>query len=198
MSDFYPSDYDETLAKNTASGGYMKWKQGDNRFRILSKPIIGSVLWVTGEDGKPTPLRFRIDEPVPAEKIEKQAPKFFNTFIVFNYQTNDVEILEITQKGILTSLRKLTKDDDWGDPRAYDIVVEREGESLETSYETRPKPKTPVSSEIKDIYKEKKIDLEKLFSGEDPFGGEKAETGGKESPTEQKMDQDVDPNDIPF
>lgn len=181
---FYPDNYDETLAKNTGGGGYMKFKPGDNRFRILSKPLIGSVLWIT-EDGSRKPLRFRATESIPTEQVQDSLPKFFNTFVVYNYQTQEIEILEITQKGILSTLRSLDKDEDWGDLRTYDLVVKRQGEDLQTSYEVVPKPKAKLTEEIKNKYQDKKINLEALFDGADPFN------------TEPPM-QDVDIDSIPF
>ena len=56
MSDFLPSDY-----KIPTTSKYMKFKQGENRFRILTSPIIGWEYWVNTEKGR-KPVRKRSEE----------------------------------------------------------------------------------------------------------------------------------------
>ena len=88
---------------------------------------------------------------------------------VWNYKAKRVQILEITQKGIQRTLRSLAKDEDWGSPLGYNISVVRTGEGLQTEYETIPAPPSELSDEIKNAHAAMKINLEALFSGEDPY-----------------------------
>ena len=122
-----------------ANSGYMKFKQGDNRFRVLSSAIVGWESWID-EGGKRKPLRWKMDVRKSVEEIGDD-PKHFWAFVVWNYDAEKVQVLELTQKGIMATIKNLTQDEDWGDPKEYDIVVNREGEGLETQYQVTPKPK---------------------------------------------------------
>jgi len=167
---FLPKDYNIP----DASTGYMKFKLGENRFRVLSSAIVGFESWID-EEGKRKPLRWRMGVDMPVEKIGDD-PKHFWAFVVFNYKDEKVQILEITQKGIMKSIKALTNDEDWGDPKDYDIVVTREGEGLETEYQVQPKPKKELDKGILQFYKDLSINLDNLFEGLDPFKAEITES----------------------
>ena len=47
-------------------------------------------------------------------------------------------VLELTQAKLRTEIVTLAKDEDWGDPRKYDLKIVRNGEGLETSYAMTP------------------------------------------------------------
>lgn|SRR3990167_4240755 len=164
MNNFLPEKYEIP----DASTGYMKFKLGENRFRVLSSAIIGWESWVDDEDGKRKPRRWKMGEDIKVEDIGDE-PKHFWAFVVWNYATEKVQILEVTQKGIMKSIKALASDEDWGNPSEYDIVVTREGEGLETEYQLSPKPKKPLDEGIKAFYKDLNINLDALFSGGDPF-----------------------------
>lgn len=167
MSDFLPDDYDVPAGE----GGYMKFEIGENRFRILDKPILGHEYWNEDEEGNRRPVRFRLGEKIPVNELdEPEKGKHFWAMPVWNYAQERVQILEITQKGIQRTITALSKDNEWGSPLKYDILVVRKGEGLKTEYETIPSPPKPVKDEIKEAYEEANINLEALFEGEDPFG----------------------------
>ena len=151
-----------------ASTGYMKFKIGENRFRVLSSAILGWESWLKDDEGNRKPRRWRMGEDIKVEDVGDD-PKHFWAFCVWNYATEKVQILEITQKGIMKSIKALTSDDDWGDPKDYDIVVTREGEGLDTEYQVNPKPKKELDKGITQFYKDLNINLEALFEGKDPF-----------------------------
>ena len=77
----------------------------------------------------------------------------------------------------------------WGSPTEYDMTVSKSGEGLETRYEVMANPKEELQKEIQDEYGSKKINLEALFTGGNPFG-EGDETGEVEDTTEPKMSID--------
>lgn len=163
MNDFLPEKYEMP----DASSGYFKFKLGENRFRVLSSAIVGYESWVE-EDGKRKPLRWKMGTSMPADKIGDD-PKHFWAFVVWNYKEEKVQILEVTQKGIMKAIQALTRDDDWGSPKDYDIVVTREGEGLETEYQIQPKPKKDIDEDILNFYNKININLDALFDGADPF-----------------------------
>jgi hypothetical protein len=157
---FLPTNYEQPRT----GGNYMKFQKGENKFRILSKPILGFEDW---KDNKP--LRFRMDSK-PLKPIDpKKSIKHFWAMIVWNYQDSQIQILEITQSTIQSAIRNLAADEDWGSPFNYDIKVTRKGEGMETEYSVIASPKKPVTDEIKEALLNKPVNLEALFEGEDPF-----------------------------
>lgn len=168
MSDFLPKDYE--LPESASR--YMKFKQGDNKFRILASPIVGREGW---KDKKP--VRKQVDAPWVTSEVDKpEEIKHFWAMPVFDYATNSVVILEITQKTVLKAIKSLAEDEDWGSPLNYDLLVTRTGEEMETRYEVKPKPAKPVTEDIVKAWKEVQeagFDINKLFTNEDPFTNEK-------------------------
>ena len=163
---FLPNDYEVPVK----SGNYMRFQEGENRFRILSSPIIGWEAWEEKGDGTRKPIRRPMDKPFNIEDIEKpEEVKHFWAMPVYNYQEERVQILEITQKGLQKSIRALAKDEDWGSPTEYDLVVTREGKELDTKYTLNPKPAKKIDSGILKLYEDMRIDLTALYRGEDPF-----------------------------
>lgn len=148
-------------------GGYMKFKQGNNAFRILSKPII----WWEYFNKDNKPQRFEMDKKPekPTDIKEDGKVKHFWAFVVYNYQTNWVEILEITQTGIMKAMKEFIDNAKRGDPAEYDFIVKREWEGLETEYTVSVNPKESISKDVEEAYKTMSVNLDALFDGEDPF-----------------------------
>lgn len=160
--DFLPQDYEAPKS----SSFYMKLNEGENRFRIMSRPILG---WEDWQDKKP--VRYRMDDK-PAKSFDPKKPvKHFWTFIVFNYREEQIQILQITQATIRKSLEALCKDRDWGSPFAYDIKIMKTGEGVDTEYSVNPVPHKPVDEYLVQCFKDRPINLEALFIGADPFDG---------------------------
>ena len=141
---FLPEDY----IRPDKSKQFMKLKEGENRFRIISRALLGWVMF--GEDG-PTRKPFMdnfTDEEIKELKPKKndngtiQHPKHFWVMFVWNYDTKSIKVLEITQAGIQKEMETYLKDEDFGsDPTKYDFVITREGTTKEnTQYSTRAKP----------------------------------------------------------
>lgn len=169
--DFLPDDYEVP----SAEGGYMKFEQGDNKFRILASPILGWEYWNEDKEGNRKPVRFRMDEKIDISELdEPEGGKHFWAMPVWNFKTKRVQILEITQKGIQKKLRALTRDKEWGTPLGYNITVIREGDNMmNTEYEVIPSPHSKAPVEAVKQLEEMNLNLEALFDGEDPFGGKK-------------------------
>ena len=162
-TDFLPSGYEPPKGESR----YFKFQKGTNKFRILSRPIIG---WEDWEDKKP--LRFKNDEK-PEKPIDPSRPiKHFWAMIVWDDDAECIKILEITQVTIMQSITALINDPEWGSPFNYDIKVTKQGEKLETKYDVIASLPSELSEEIKEAYKETPINLEALYDGEDPFDTE--------------------------
>jgi hypothetical protein len=166
-NDFFPEGYQIP----TSDTNYMKFQDGDNVFRILSDAIVGYEYWnnenkpVRNKDYPQSTPDIRVNDDGQMEKI-----KHFWAFAVYNYTDKKVQILEITQRTVMTAINNLVMDEDWGNPKEYDIRVNKTGKDLETRYSVSPKPKKPVSPDVLAEYEEKTINLEALYTGDDPFG----------------------------
>lgn len=159
MSDFLPQSYEVPQS----AGGYMKFQQGENKFRILSKPIIG---WLDWKDK--VPHRFGYKNK-PEKPMSDQPIKHFWAMIVFDYSDKTVKILEITQSTIQKAISDLSANEDWGSPHAYDLKVTKKGQEKQTEYAVMPSPKKDLSEDVKKAALDKPINLEALYKNADPF-----------------------------
>lgn len=167
--------------KVPSSSGYMKFQEGENRFRILGSfldktAIRGVEYWVTDSEGNRKPKRLVEGTPVPVEELEEnpqtgeiEVPKYFWAFPVFNYADKKIQILEISQKTIINAVRNLAGNAKWGNPIEYDIVVVRSKENGKTTYSVTPDPKEKVAEEIINALSATPIRIEALFEGVDPY-----------------------------
>lgn len=152
-----------------AVGDYMRLEDGANKFRVLSPLVTGYEYWNT--ENKPVRLREMPGTPPADCRIEDKGGKkikHFWAFVVWNYAVAKVQILELTQSSIQTSILDLVENTDWGTPTEYDITVTRKGQKLDTEYTVHPSPHKPIPADAVEAFKATKIDLDKLFDGGDP------------------------------
>lgn len=158
MSEFLPEGYEAPQG----GSAYTKIQDGENKIRILSKPVLGWLGW----ENK-VAHRFRMNQK-PEKKFD-QPLKHFWAFLVWNYNENAIQIMEITQATIQRSIADLSKNEDWGPPFEYDIKIFRKGKDLSTEYSVMPSPKKPITDEIKKAGLDRPAYLEALFDGGDPW-----------------------------
>jgi hypothetical protein len=159
---FLPPSYE---APKPTSQLYLRLQDGENRIRILSRPIFGWEDWSI--DRKP--IRYEMANK-PAKPVDSSKPmKHFWAFIVWNVIEEQIQIMQITQATIRSSLESLSKDSDWGSPYEYDVKIIKKGEKMDTEYTVNPAPHKPVSQEILKAFAERPIQLEALFLNLDPF-----------------------------
>lgn len=162
MDKFLPDNYEVPQAPSN----YMRFQDGINRFRILGSAVTGFEYFTT--ENKPVRSKESF-ESTPDIKKEGKVKAFW-AFPVWNYQTENIQILELTQKTIMNAVKSLVDNPKWGSPFQYDIAVTKTGESLDTEYQTQAEPPLgEPSEEIKNAFMEKPINLESLFVGNDPF-----------------------------
>lgn len=155
---------DENYEAPQLGGNYAKLHDGSNKFRILAKPVLG---WVGWDNGKPQRFIFKNK---PERTFDQGKPaRHFWALIVYNYNEQAVQILEITQQMIQKAIQDLSKSDDWGNPYEYDIIITKTGKEKNTKYTVQPSKPKPLTDEVKKSALDKPINLEALFSGSDPF-----------------------------
>jgi len=157
---FLPDDYEAPK-----TGNYMRFVEGENKFRILSKPILGWLDW--SADKKP--IRYIYSPKAPKSQVESRPCKHFWAFVVYNYGEGKIQVLEIAQATIRNDLEKISNDADWGAPFFYDIKVIKTGQDTKTKYTVTPLPHKPLSSQIKLAFEETPCCLEALFENGNPF-----------------------------
>ncbi len=157
---FLPENYESPKQ----SGQYMKLADGDNRIRILTRPVMG---WEDWQDK--SPVRFAFDNK-PLKSIDPKKPiRHFWAFVVYNYNEQKIQILNITQATIRRGIETLCRDTDWGDPYMYDIKIHKSGEGKDTEYSVNPVPHKPIEQFIIDLFNENPCNLDALYVNEDPF-----------------------------
>lgn len=166
-----------TLPEVASSGSYMKLRQGKNKIRILQDPIAGWIYWSAAnrpvrmkEAPAEVPADIRRDDDGKAERI-----KHFWAMVVWNYASECVCILEITQATIQKHILALAQSD-WGSPLDYDLEITRTGEKLETEYTVLNLPPKPTPAAAAKSLEERPINLMALFDGGDPFASNVWET----------------------
>ena len=186
---FLPDSYEAPAGSNK----YMKFKDGNNEFRVLGNSIVGMELWINKK-----PVRHLMSQPFTRDELEQadtnddgsvRRPKHFWAFPVIDMVDSTVKVLEVTQKSVQDALRVYVEDSDWGDPKEYNVLVKRGGSGLETSYNVIAKPKKELSPDEKvswEDVKKKGFDVKELFTSGDPF-----------SPVTKKSDE-INIDDIPF
>ena len=163
--EFFPGgeDYKIPVTKDYLN----KFEQGETTFRILSKAVIGYVYF--NKDNKPIRQKENF-ESVPEDIKKDGSVKHFWACVVWNYTAERIQILEISQKSIMTAMKVLIDNPKWGSPQKYDISVIRKGTTMnDTEYAVMPNPATELTEVIKTAYAARPVNLEALFEGEDPF-----------------------------
>jgi hypothetical protein len=174
MSEFLPKNY-----KVPTSSQFMKLTDGDNKIRILANPVIGWVGWHKDENGKERPFRRAgvkkniEDAEVLVDKFGKPKVNHFWAFPVWNYKDAQVQVLEVTQKGIQKEIENYYMIEEWGNPvNNYDIVIKKIKEGDRTKYTVAPLPHKANTEEINQAFADSKIDLSKLFDGKYPMASD--------------------------
>lgn len=172
---FLPEGY-ELPKSNSGNGHYLKLQQGDNKIRILSNPIVGYVYWSKEDkpirlgnapDFTPFDLRTTLTKWGKPESV-----KHFWALHVYDFVANRVAILEITQSVIQEGIIKLLQDDDWGDPRNYNIKISKTGQGTDTKYAVIPTLPSPMSPDVSAAIASTPVNLNALFCGSDPFSND--------------------------
>lgn len=160
---FIPEGYEPPKG----GGGFTKLEDGDNRFRILSSPLM---IWLIWTDGKPSRVKFDPNNKPAKGQGQKDSVKHAWNLIVWNYKTEQIEIFELDKQEIISGLATHAKDSDWGHPKNYDIVINKKGTGLDTEYKLVCKPHSPVAQNVVDSFVDTPIDLNQLLvEGGNPF-----------------------------
>lgn len=87
--------------------------------------------------------------------------------LVLERETGQVKVFERGIK-VFRAIASLAKNSIWGDPRGYDVIIEKVGQGKQTSYNVIPQTKKPLTpSELQEVAKQVKekglSDLKDIF-----------------------------------
>ena len=186
----------QATAQGSGSGGYLSLSKLENkssvRIHLLGdEPLDFYQVWGESADGSQIkPFRF-VDDPSPSDieaemgefvrrqNYEKTGPDpvvYSMAFFVFNHEQGEVQLLQLTQKGLIRELDQLLSMEDYQDTDQWDFVISKDTSGPPSSwYSLRPAPIKKGSQEaINEAWSEaqsKGYDLQQLLTGGNPFGG---------------------------
>lgn len=125
-------------AKTSGNNDFINLVEGENRFRIITKPYQFVVHWIKDPSGANKKLKCSIKSCPICQKMDVKAQYRWYVGVIAR-KGDKTGILEISSQ-IMTGIKGLVADDDWGDPNEYDIVVTRGPKGTNPLYTTTPKP----------------------------------------------------------
>lgn len=164
MADTQPRLPEDYTPAQASGSNYTRLKDWDTKIRILTSPIIWFEYFTVDNKPKRSKTMFASTSDIK----ENGKVKEFRAFVVWNYNEEKTQIMEITQNTIKDQIFALARDEDFGDPKMYDIKINRSGKDLETKYQVKALGKTEFTNK-EAMESIKQINLEALFDWEDPF-----------------------------
>ena len=213
MGDYFPTEELKTKSQylNIKNDGQYQMRfmgcKGDDQLFTDGYESWEDYVKDNGEQGKrPHRMKKAEGERLPKDFIDLDRngePQYFWSVVV--WYEGEIVVYTIKQKTIMHKIILLTEDEeDFGDPRGYDIVVTRYKESGNIKYDVRAKPRKPATQEMLDAVKEAQIDLQALFIKDEngitslsPFGALEGAVNDQEN-MERIIEEDTtsDPNEV--
>lgn len=146
---------------------FLKMEEGSNVVRIFTKPYQFYTVWTTDATGKERKIRSAVENCPLVKRGEKPGPRWFVG--VLSRKTGKPSVLELGPQ-IYKQILGLRKKSAWGDPRAYDIDIERQPKGSQPLYVVNPEPKSKLSEEEVGMIKEflGRVDLVKMSAPPTP------------------------------
>lgn len=168
---------------------FIKLDEGSNVVRIFTKPYQFYTAWTTDATGKQRKIRSAVENCPLVKRGEKISARWYVG--VLNRKNKRTSILEVGPQ-IYKQILGLRKKTNWGDPRAYDMDIERQPAGSQPLYIVSPEPKEPLTADEKVSIREflSRVDLAKMT--EAPTPAEVLEQLGVSEPDAQPVSDDFD------
>jgi len=138
-------DWNEAEVKTGSE--FMKLVEGDNVVRFITKPHQFAVAWITDGSGVPRKVRASDQRNCPLRKRGEKIQSRWYVGVI-SRKAKSAQILEISSQ-IVSAIKKLYKDEDWGDPEQYDVNICRGPAGSQPLYTVIAKPKRPLNDDDK-------------------------------------------------
>ena len=174
MNDFLPQGYEPPKA----TGKYTRFEDGKTtRVRVMCSPVIGWEYWDKVTTNKPVRLPYNEESYKFAVSEAKKNPdqskdgkvSHFWAMVVWNYDSKQLEIMQITQKTIQSSIRNYAADEEYGSPINYDLKITKKKDGDKTNYEIMTGVPKAAPDEALSEFAKWDINLRALFLCKDPF-----------------------------
>lgn len=167
---------DDWTDGDTGGNDFLTLEEGSNIVRIVTSPYQFYVAWTQDASGQNRKIRSAVEGCPLVQRGEKIQPRWFVGVLHREQNGYTPKILEVGRQ-IFQQIVALRKRDKWGDPRAYDINIERQPKGSQPLYVVMPEPKEKLSEDeiesIKSTFASTKnpdgrIDLAKLTEAPTP------------------------------
>jgi hypothetical protein len=99
--------------------------------------------------------------------------KFAIAVPVYNFETGAVQVMSLTQKGLIKELDQVSQTEDYSDLMAWDFVLSKTGSGLTTEYKLLPAPrKASTQKAIDGAWAKAQLEgfnVNRLLVGGNPF-----------------------------
>jgi hypothetical protein len=150
------------------SNDFMRLEEGNNVVRIFTKPYQFYTVWTTDATGKQRKVRSAVENCPLVQRGEKPSARWY-VGVLDRRNGSKPSILEVGPQ-IFKQILGLRKKGTWGDPRAYDVDIERQPKGSQPLYIVSPEPKASLTAEEKAACKEflGRVDLVKMTEAPTP------------------------------
>ena len=179
---------------------YLKLSDGSNLFRILTpkEEIISYYAeFLVNPDATKKKVFYpdKEEDSTPPTALSKEGVKLYWSMVVFNHDTNCVQIAEFSQQSIKQYIGSIASSRTKGDWSKFDIEILKSGQGIETKYVCESTEKQELSDEAKKICRNQydKINLKAMETGGDPFDPDYQ----KPTPTTQPQEDENYDTELP-
>lgn len=185
------SPFSQNYREPQAQSQYFKMKEeGSYLLRILTKKEDVLAYWVDfsqKEDGTFSKNIYPYQEDGNKPSEASKEAKLNWALAIFNKDTNQVQIWEISQKSIKNFLLSIVRGKIKNDYTKFDIQITKTGKGLDTEYSLLTGDTESLNTEELDIINNTKYNLKAMEKGENPFEETDIEVGEEHPDTYTQM-----------
>lgn len=140
---------------------FMNLEEGSNIVRLLGSPYQFYIHWTKDETGANRKVRCALDGCPLCQRGERASARWYVP--VINRKNGRCSILELGPQ-IFKQILGLSKKDKWGNPKKYDVDIERQPKGSQPLYIVSPEPKENLTESEVAMAKEfvSRIELAKM------------------------------------
>jgi hypothetical protein len=177
---------------------YLKLSEGTHLLHFLTEPkdvVSYFVQFVDGNDGK----KQKICTPDLGDGNQPADTKRTWAFKVWNYDIEEIQILEVSQRSIQDYLHSIATGKIRKDWTKYPIQITRKGEKMETVYTCMAGDNQAITLEIEKAMANTFVNLQAMATGQDPFDSELViEPSSKSETVDDTPLPEINLDEMPF
>ena len=152
---------------DVGTSDFMNLEEGSNLVRCVTSPYQFYIHWVNDVSGQARKVRCALKDCPACQQGVKSQPRWYVG--VLNRKSNKPAILEMGPQ-IFKQIVSYSKKEKWGDPRQYDVDVEKQPKGTQPLYIVSPEPKEELTSGEKTLLKAfiEKTDMVKMVEAPTP------------------------------